>query len=558
MDDQHTSNLPEFDFYISANAKSAAAQEVVRILEHAGYSVYLPKLNGEGDADQLAASKSKAFVLLLLNDSDQSRCLADILNFWPLGIGDGRLIIVQFEECEQANLIEPNFITNLTGLTNSRARKLRIIDAVEMPAPSNVIAQAEELRSQLTQCLRKIGQDDQQKAIQPGANGSPEGLPQHVSLEEVRRPRPQPSGRVLLLPDHRPTRLEPTRGSADPATDDPLVTLVEILSKEEHSSIPAPSSPIPKWLAKELLVVRDEPTARCDATGQDNEEGRRKPRKDILEFSVSHPTHFWMGTPFIIDVVIHRNGEARLAVQRAVELSVDNERVRSANVNKVAPGTRLSIAITLPWSAEPQVQTIYWNDMIANVSFQVLPPRYAASKTARGTCRISVDGLTIGRVLFQLRLGQGEVSDDRHVSRAQAIRSAFACYARRDRLLVRDRLLSIEKLGVNVLIDVATSGADEQSRQRNFQAIDSSDTLYLFWSGHAKRSNWFEQQWRYGMQKNGAGFIDLVPLVDPRRAPPPIDLVDQRQLSDWAFLYSEHEKSLGTWTRIRSWFVGLY
>jgi hypothetical protein len=115
---------------------------------------------------------------------------------------------------------------------------------------------------------------------------------------------------------------------------------------------------------------------------------------------------------------------------------------------------------------------------------------------------------------------------------------------------------SIEKLGVNVLIDVATSGADEQSRQQIFQAIDASDILYLFWSRRANRSSWFEQQWRYGMQKNGAGFIDLVPLTDPRRVPPPIELVDQRQLSDRTLLYSEHEKSISAWTRIRSWFVG--
>ena len=131
-----TANPPEFDFYISANSENPVAQEVARVLREAGYSIYLPDRKDEVAAKRFVASKSKTFVLPLVNDSEQSQFLADILNFAPLGIAEGRVVVIQFEECELASLIDSRLISNLSGLTDSRARKLRIIDAVEMPLPS--------------------------------------------------------------------------------------------------------------------------------------------------------------------------------------------------------------------------------------------------------------------------------------------------------------------------------------------------------------------------------------------------------------------------------------
>jgi hypothetical protein len=55
----------EFDFYISANRESAAAQEVDQVLREAGYSVYFPERNNEeAEADRIAAKRSEAIVLI--------------------------------------------------------------------------------------------------------------------------------------------------------------------------------------------------------------------------------------------------------------------------------------------------------------------------------------------------------------------------------------------------------------------------------------------------------------------------------------------------------------
>ena len=90
------------------------------------------------------------------------------------------------------------------------------------------------------------------------------------------------------------------------------------------------------------------------------------------------------------------------------------------------------------------------------------------------------------------------------------------------------RIQGVEQLGVSVFADVNGLRGNEQSKKQIFQVIDSSDVLYLFWSKHAKRSTWIEQEWRYGMERKGAGFINFVPLVDPNKAPPPPELANQK------------------------------
>jgi TIR domain len=98
--------------------------------------------------------------------------------------------------------------------------------------------------------------------------------------------------------------------------------------------------------------------------------------------------------------------------------------------------------------------------------------------------------------------------------------------------------------------------SNDQFKDRIFEAIDSSDILYLFLSHHARHSKWVNEEWRYGFRKKGRGFIDPVPLVDPRKAPPPFELAD-KHFNDWILIYLEYEKSHGTWARIRSLTSGL-
>jgi hypothetical protein len=584
-----TPDSPEFDFYISATSESDVAQEVARVLRDAGYTIYLPEQKDEAATKRFAASKSKTFVLPLMNDNQQSQFLADILNFAPLGIAEGRVVVIQFEDCELAGLIDPNLVTNLSGLTDSRARKLRIINAVEAPLPTSAPTEADEVPApgpeedtppsevepfapangvapdppQENRGIEKVNSPsgDARKEhaasfIPPAAvgQGGPGPPRQHIRYEEAIRPSADVFQKRLAssIPpaDVDQSESGPIHETGDPAIDDPLTALVDIISEKD----PVRSSLQPaKWLSKELAAARVAPASLNGKARRDNHNARPAAGREPLEFAVSHPIQFSMGVPFIVDALIYRQNDRRLAVLRAAELSSDNDRFRSSGSAEAVRGSKLRVTLGLPWRTEPAAQMVDWSGALSNVSFQVVTPKYATSKTMHGTCGISVDGLTIGQVHFELQLNNGDHSYARQISRAAMIKSAFASYANQDRRRVLARIQGVEQLGVSVFADVNGLRGNEQSKKQIFQVIDSSDVLYLFWSKHAKRSTWIEQEWRYGMERKGAGFINFVPLVDPNKAPPPPELANQKLFQNSTVINSDDGKSLSLWEKVRSW-----
>ena len=267
------------------------------------------------------------------------------------------------------------------------------------------------------------------------------------------------------------------------------------------------------------------------------------PINDVVEFGVSHPTYAARDAPFTIDAWFYRQEDRHLATERALELGPENDRFRSAGSTQVARGTKLIVELELPWPVEPAVQTVHWNGMVTNVSFRVVPTNELQAGKAFGACKISIDGLRVGHVFFEIAFGtkkpQTVVSNW-----PGRIRSAFASYASQDRKRVLARVQGIEKLGVKVFMDVHNLRSNDCYQEHLFTAIDGSDVLYLFWSSHAKRSTWVEREWRYGLLKRGIDFIDPVPLVDPREVPPPQELASHKHFNDWTLAYLAYEKSV--------------
>ena len=504
---------PEFDFYISATSKSDVAQEVAGVLRDAGYSIYLPERKDEAETKRFAASKSKAFVLPLMNDNQQSQFLADILNFAPLGIAEGRVVVIQFEDCELAGLIDPNLITDLSGLTNSRARKLRIINAVEVPLPTGAPTEADEIpplapvpekdtpppEVEPLAPANEVAPDPPQQdrgieelnppsvdarkehaaAFIPPATidqGEPGAPRQHIRYEEAARPSAD------VFQKHAESSISPAGAdrsepgpiyeTGDPAIDDPLTALVDIISEKDPRSLVRSSLRPPKWLSKELAAARVTPASLNGEARRDNQDARPAAGREPLEFAVSHPIQFSMGVPFIVDAFIYRQNDRRLAVLRAAELSSDNDRFRSSGSAEAVGGTKLRVTPRLPWSTEPVARTVDWSGALSIVSFQVITPKYATGKTVQGSCGISVDGLTIGQVHFQLQLSNGDHAHARQISRAAVIKSAFASYASRDRRRVLARIQGVEQLGVSVFADVNGLRGREQSKKQIFQVIE--------------------------------------------------------------------------------------
>ena len=347
-----TRDSPEFDFYISATSESDAAQEVARVLRDAGYSIYLPEQKDEAETKRFAASKSKAFVLPLMNDNQQSQFLADILNFAALGIAEGRVVVIQFEDCELAGLIDSNLITNLSGLADSKARKLRIINALEVPLPSGAPTKADEVPppapgpeegtppseveplapangvapdpTQQDRGIEEVNQPsvDARKEyvasfIPPAAidQGEPGPPRQHIRYEEATRPSAdvfqKRSASSIPPADVDQSKSGPIHETGDPAIDDPLTALVDIISEKDPASLVRSSLQTPKWLSKELAAARVAPASLNGKARRDSQAARAAAGREPLEFAVSHPIQFSMGVPFIVDALIYRQNDRR-------------------------------------------------------------------------------------------------------------------------------------------------------------------------------------------------------------------------------------------------------
>jgi hypothetical protein len=336
------------------------------------------------------------------------------------------------------------------------------------------------------------------------------------------------------------------------AIDDPLSALVKIISGQEGGSAAAkPSQRMPKWLSRELAAARAA-GASIRRTRGDQVITQRAARD--IEFAVSHPTQFALGVPFFIHVLIYRESDRRLAVLRAAEVGSGNDHLATQNTDSAQRSTKFSVAMGLPWLTEA-TRTVRWDGALRFASFKVMPPKYATSKTVHGSCEFSIEGLTVGLVYFELQFSQDIGAEDRHISRAETIKTAFASCARRDRRRVLPRIRAVERLGIDVVLDDKKPRDDDQSRERVFRAIDSSDILYLFWSPYARRSIWIEREWRYALQKKGAGFVNPVPLDSPDRAPPPIELGGHKHFRYLSENSRRWAKQSGVWTVLQSWLL---
>ena len=280
------------------------------------------------------------------------------------------------------------------------------------------------------------------------------------------------------------------------------------------------------------------------------------PAIDAVGFGVAHPAAIDRPSSFIIDAWLFRNADRKDAEQRALAAADGDARFRSQGSAAVPLGSKLTVTVKVAdWQVTPRRQDVWWTGEIANVSFRVTPTAKLPGEKIDGECRISLDGLRIGYVPFQIAIaGTARQSDNLTVG--TTVKSAFASYASRDRSRVLARVQGIGKAGIDVFMDIHSLRSGSNFNTELLRKIENSDVLYLFWSRHAAASEWVGREWRYGIEKKGIDFIDPVPLTDPRKVPPPAELAGAKHFNDWTLAYLEYEKAGSLWRRLRSWVAG--
>ena len=102
-------------------------------------------------------------------------------------------------------------------------------------------------------------------------------------------------------------------------------------------------------------------------------------------------------------------------------------------------------------------------------------------------------------------------------------RTAFASYSSQNRDEVLGCLQGMQKVApdLDVTIDVDALRSGQNWHEELGRLIPAKDVFFLFWSKPASESEMVKWEWQLALNNKGLGYIDPVPLEDPRQVPPP-------------------------------------
>jgi hypothetical protein len=307
------------------------------------------------------------------------------------------------------------------------------------------------------------------------------------------------------------------------------------------ASLPSPptySSPPPSMAPP--IPAQDHPVRIRDSS---KGMGQRRPpviaspvvsRQDRVEFTLTAPANVTAKVTFELFVWAHTPDERSKVIARArEELNVRDMLARSKGPFNIARGTILNVRLTIPGAVidEPE-DTMMWEGESSCASFLVTLSSLGEGGKSPGVAHIYANGVKLARISFVLsEAGLAEVSGVRY-------RKAFASYASADRDAVLGRIQGIHKVApeLEIFLDVLSLRSGQNWETELWRVIPASDIFYLFWSTHARDSDWVEKEWRCALRERGIEFIDPIPLVSPRESPPPPEL-SSLHFNDWELAF---------------------
>ncbi len=259
-----------------------------------------------------------------------------------------------------------------------------------------------------------------------------------------------------------------------------------------------------------------------------------------VEFTLTAPEAVAPKVPFEIFVWAHESQERSKVLARArEELNVRDLLARTKGPFKVASGTMLSVRLVIPGAVIDEAEDVMvWEGESTCVSFVVTLPDASRETRWAGSAQIYANGVRVARVSFVLSAeGVAEAAGVRY-------KKAFASYASDDRDAVLGRIQGIHKVApeMEIFLDVVSLRSGQNWERELWRVIPASDIFYLFWSSHARKSEWVEKEWRCALRERGIEFIDPIPLEPPQESPPPVEL-SSLHFNDWELAFRRGKPS---------------
>ena len=297
-----------------------------------------------------------------------------------------------------------------------------------------------------------------------------------------------------------------------------------------------PSTPQPEDRPKRDRLLLAWPSHEPPSADQEKQE---RGQGDWVETTVFGPRRVAQGRQFLLQAFAHRPDQAAEAQRLALEF--DDEAaarlgIRTLGVRLVS-GTRLTFSLALPGLSiiEP-VQELVWQNRTEGVAFGVeVAPDHRLGNVI-GTVTVAVESVPVGRITIKIEItaaGTGAAAKmdaiDAVTTDARLYELAFISYASPDRNTVLRMVQMLRVQGIKFFQDVLDLEPGDRWAKELYRHIDECDLFLLFWSSHAKASEWVMREVTHAIQRK-AGDDDAPPEIrpviieGPPAVPPPPEL----------------------------------
>jgi len=296
-----------------------------------------------------------------------------------------------------------------------------------------------------------------------------------------------------------------------------------------------------------------EPAGRRESAGAEGNARHTSvpvPITDRVHFSLTARATLEPGASYALDVWAYL-GAQRTEVMDLARQSQGSDKIQVKTKSGVivTRGTILTVHVAIPTLevADPE-DIICWEGEIGNATFPVSVPTQARPGPHAGTATFHVDQLPLAKLHFALQVGRETEPVVPSAARESRCKSAFASYASEDRDDVVARAQGMRKVvpEFDLFLDVFSLRSGERWEERLLAEIARRDTLYLFWSEAASRSQWVDREWRTALELHGVAGIDPIPLVSPEEVPPPKELAQHLHFNDWHLAFVRGRRGAGS------------
>ena len=294
---------------------------------------------------------------------------------------------------------------------------------------------------------------------------------------------------------------------------------------------------------KDLVETRST-TAPASHLPSDVDNGCQVPTEvmDKVHFSITSPDIVSPCSSFVLDVWAHLESQRDEIIKLAqAALPGTKIRVKTKGPVCVQNGTVLTVRLTIEdLEVEDREDTIMWDNQIGVADFLVSVPQTVANGSKNGIATINANGIQISRIYFTIQVGNQITTTTKLDIEHRRNRKAFASYASADREYVLSCIQGMQKIApqLEIFLDVVSLRSDQYWEDELWNVIPSNDVFFLFWSANSAKSSWVEKEWKCALKTRGLDFIDPVPLEDPERVPPPLEL-SSKHFGDWVLAYRQ-------------------